>query len=383
MLTGMVLFARIINFLMKNKKKMLQLVRKNPVLLASLFLVFPGILMISVYTMECVNSFLTEKPPNKGRLCNFTAFWSLTTVITSNGSSVVVAYITYKVINGENATMHMVIVGNFLSFFVGAMFAAIYLAKEKLGPFLNLYCCVRDDAYDAAVIVPLVSVFVFATLTQMFLHRRSYLDYIKHVGALRANTSVSSKEATIKRRGLQMVFIFYSSYSVIVINGIIKLWSGTSNVWFQVVGAWMAKLEPTFHCLLLFQILQKVKKNHERPLSSPTHFYSRRKHRPNFTSIEQSKMSKRDDARSTTLDFCPKTPFTNPFNRFWRSSKVYADVARRTTLKSVVEENKKSNDCLFPPKIGVDVLSFQRNRSAESESLAAAIEDEEKHSLHS
>jgi len=382
MLVGMILFGNIMKVLLKKEKKMLLVVRKNPALLSSLFLVLPGILMISVYMMECVNSLVTDKPPSKGRFCNFIALWSLTTVITSNGSSVVVAYATYKLINGKKATISMVVVGNFLSFSFGATISAIYLAKGKLGPFLNLYCCVRDDAYDAAVIVPLVAIFVVATLTQTFLHSRSYLNYRKHIGKLRTNTSVTSKEATIKKRGLQMIFIFYLSYSVIVMNGIIKLWSGTSSVWSHVFGAWMAKLEPTFHCFLLSEILQKVRKNHERPFSARVQFSSQRTHRPNFSSIEQLKMSRMPNTTSkrdgTTLDFFPKAFFMGPFNRVWRSAKVYADVSRRNTLKSAVEKNSQSNDFSLPPKLGVNCNPF-----AESESLASAIEDEEKYSLHS
>jgi len=196
---------------------------------------------------------------SEGKLCDFFSFIAIWTVVASNGSSCTISCLTYTFCKrGKKTSLRTVFIGNACSWLLGLVISITYLIEEKFGTFRGLYCCVKEDLYDGIIVAEVFLVFGLATAIQVCMYTRCYLQALKH-GELQ-NTSVVKTSIAIIKRGLEMIGVFYLSYVLIVVDSIALFAQREPSIWISMFAAWMPKLGPFLHCLLIHRIINRIQK---------------------------------------------------------------------------------------------------------------------------
>jgi len=268
MLTALCLFVLTLLSFLSIRKKVLE----NPMVLSWCLLILPGVLMISVYLVQNIRNLMFHQAPETGAICNFNAFCAVTAVVTMNGSSVTVAYLTYDWAHrGKKPSYHKVLAGNFLSWMAGLTISSAFLVKDSFGPYMGLYCCVKEEVYHSFQVVLVFGLFGISVTTQSALYAKSYKEIKRREKAVVSTSTESESASVIVDRAIEMVSIFYCAWLLIILEAATVFSGKELNIWIPITGAWAAKMEPLVHAILLYKVLSKMKKTATAvaPLQSP------------------------------------------------------------------------------------------------------------------
>lgn len=228
-----------------------------------LFLAFPNTVMIIVYLAENLHILAKGSPLSNGPLCQFFSFCAICTVISSNGSSVTVAYLTNILAETRKVPpVKFAILGNISSWISGLIIASILLAQDSFGPYQNLYCCVKEESYKKSSAGLVFAVFSVSISFQLLFYGRSYKSMMKGSEYLPTqSTARTSTSVAVLKRAIGMVSIFYFSWFLVFLDAALLYAGYKPYVWVSIVAAWMAKLEPLWYCAYLRQTLRRIQKN--------------------------------------------------------------------------------------------------------------------------
>jgi len=258
------LFGKITSdmFFGENRKSLRDLL-KNPVLVAWYLLLPPNMLMMFVYFIEHVRMLALGQQSEAGGLCTFVAFWAINAVVAMNGSSVVIAFVTFKLVkDGKKPELKVILIGNAISWLVGLLIAIIFMTGNSIGPYQGLYCCVKEEQYTGFRVALIFTTFFLSTGSQTFFYYMSYKKIKVTEGGGLQSTGGTVKKASkvIFKRGAEMVAIFYLCWSLMVINSFIAFAGSKPNIWVSAMAAWMTKLMPVLHCYMMKRNLKRIKK---------------------------------------------------------------------------------------------------------------------------
>eukprot|EP00638_Chattonella_subsalsa_P005102 CAMPEP_0117756554 /NCGR_PEP_ID=MMETSP0947-20121206/14152_1 /TAXON_ID=44440 /ORGANISM="Chattonella subsalsa, Strain CCMP2191" /LENGTH=412 /DNA_ID=CAMNT_0005576173 /DNA_START=185 /DNA_END=1423 /DNA_ORIENTATION=+ len=244
-------------------KKTLRDILKNPVMVAWYLLLPPNMVMTAVYFMEHAKQLATNSESEAGPLCNFVAFWAISAIVSLNGASITIAYVTYRLVkDGKKPRLRVILIGNGISWLFGLTLATIFMTGDSIGPYQGLYCCVREEAYYGFRVALIFTTFAVSISAQSFFYYSSY-SLIKSTegGALQSSGGSARKASkVIMQRGMEMVGIFYLCWFIIAVDSIVA-YSGTKpNIWVSALGAWLAKSNPALHCIMMYRNLKRMNK---------------------------------------------------------------------------------------------------------------------------
>jgi len=209
-----------------------------------------------------------------GYFCDAVAFCAVTTVITLNGTSTTIAFLTYRLMTTRKTpSASWAIAGNVLSWLFGILLATILLKERVYGSYRGLYCCVREESLTKIRVALVPVVFASAIIAQTFFYWSSFQKAKAHSGGV-ATTSFRPPEPqtgvhqslamVILRRGLEMIAIFYLTWILIAFDALATFFGHNANMWTSIVAAWMAKIGLVIHCAVMYQSLKRFKKQHLR-----------------------------------------------------------------------------------------------------------------------
>jgi len=222
-------------------------------------MIIPGFLLVLVFLVENVRQIYFGEPLKEGSLCKFYAFIAIFTVTSLNGASSTVAYVTYLFVkHGKTPSKNPAIFGNLLIWLMGIVIAFVYLSGNVFGPYRGIYCCVKKEHYNGILVAEMFLVFAFSVGLQSFFYWRAFLESRRHS---RSQINAGSTSLSVMRSGLEMIFIFYTSYSLIAADAVAVFSSAQTSIWLSVVASCMVKLQPFCHCILFHGILKKIHQN--------------------------------------------------------------------------------------------------------------------------
>jgi len=275
-----------IAYILLAEKKLLLFVRGNSLLLSWVFLLPPGLLLVVVFLIENAHQIYYQENLKDGILCQFCAFSAITTLTTLHGSTTTVAYLTYvSVKTGKKPDRIVVIYGNIFSWLLGVGIGCVYLTGNVLGPYRGIYCCVKQQSFRGLLVAEMFLIFGFTALFQLYFYISAYLLAKTH--QRQGNTSRTRTSSIIMRRGLEMVSIFYLSYTLINADAVAVFSLNDPPVWLSIIAAWIVKLEPFWHCLLIHRLLKRLQKNKAKIHPQP----QENRHRPTKRSAASSAFS--------------------------------------------------------------------------------------------
>mmetsp|Transcript_21317 Transcript_21317/g.27970 ORF Transcript_21317/g.27970 Transcript_21317/m.27970 type:complete len:416 (-) Transcript_21317:532-1779(-) len=244
-------------------KKTLRDIVKNPVMVAWYLLLPPNMVMTVVYFIEHARQLAMNVESQPGPLCNFVAFWAISAIASLNGASITIAFVTYRLVkDGKKPRLQVILIGNAIAWLVGLTLATIFITGNSIGPYQGLYCCVKEEEYYGFRVALIFTTFAISISSQTFFYYRSY-SLIKSTegGALQSSGGSARKASkVIMQRGIEMVAIFYLCWFVIALNSIIAYAGGKPNIWVSTIGAWLAKMNPLLHCLMMYRNLKRINK---------------------------------------------------------------------------------------------------------------------------
>jgi len=163
--------------------------------------------------------------------------------------------------NGKRPATGKAMIGNVASWLAGFVFSFIYLFGDVFGPYRGIYCCVKEQDFKGALVGEMFIVFGFSAAFEGLFYIRSVMESRK---LSQGNTHANQTSFIIMQRGLEMILIFYVSYVLVAVDSVIIFSRLESSIWLSMVAAWMVKLEPFWHCVLLHRILKRMRKNRAR-----------------------------------------------------------------------------------------------------------------------
>jgi len=262
LVSGLVLFANVTQtmFFGENKKSLKE-VSKNPILVAWYLLLPPNILMSVVYFIEHLSMLINGTPSTPGGLCNFVAFFAICAVVSINGSSITISFLTYRLVrDGKKPDLKIVLIGNGISWGIGLIISIIFMTGNSIGPYQGLYCCVKESEYRGFRVALIFTSFCVSLSTQAFFYFRAWhLIRGTEDGGLQSTGTVKASRVIMKR-GLEMVAIFYCCWFIICVDSCIAYNGGLPSRWTSAVGAWFAKMNPVLHCLMMYRNLRRMRK---------------------------------------------------------------------------------------------------------------------------
>jgi len=271
MCAGVMLFLRNLRLLAASgtNNNPLKFLQNNSIVAAWFFLVVPNFLMVVVYLVENSKTLWEERTPSYGASCNFYAFCAVCSIVCSNGSTITIAYFTYKLVTTAKLPhLKYAIVGNLLSWITGLFVALLLLFFDSFGPYQKLYCCVTIESYRKLSAPLVFTIFSVSICSQTFLYSRSYQS-IKMDSKYVATQSplVSGSKSAIMQRGFEMVSVFYFSWFLVFLDAALVYSGNPPNVWASITAAWMAKMEPIWHCSLIHNTLKRIMKRRGQKLA--------------------------------------------------------------------------------------------------------------------
>jgi len=245
-------------------QELFQHVKGNSLLVSWIFLILPGFLLVVVFLIENAQRIYFREALKNGASCQFSGFIAILTLTSLNGSASTVSYVTYLFVkSGKKPPIEKIIGGNLLSWLAGLGIASIYLYGGVFGPYRELYCCVEKKYYRGTLVAEMFLVFGFSAVFQVFFYTSAFLECRKF-SQDNNNGDNCKTSVVILKRGLEMILIFYMSYSLIAADSAAVFASSHPNIWLSGVAACMVKLEPFWHCLLLHRILNRMCKHRAR-----------------------------------------------------------------------------------------------------------------------
>ena len=104
-------------------KKLFKYIRGNVVLVSWCFLLVPGLILVVVFLFEDIIQIYENEIVHEGKLCNFFSFVAIWTVVSSNGSTCTISYLTYLFCKrGKRGDFKIVVIGNACSWVLGSFF---------------------------------------------------------------------------------------------------------------------------------------------------------------------------------------------------------------------------------------------------------------------
>jgi hypothetical protein len=251
-----------LNLFKQEDRKPLKDISKNPMLAAWYLLLPPNMTMTFVYFIEHFVMLVRGTTSHIGGLCSFVAFWAIAAVVSINGSSVTISYVTYRLVkDGKKPELKTILIGNGLSWALGLAIAIIFMTGHSIGPYQGLYCCVKEAQYHGYRVALIFTSFAVSVAAQTYFYYRSWkIVKATESGVLQSTGRGVKASRAVMKRGVEMVSIFYCCWFIIFVNSIIAYNGQTPNIWAGVVGAWMAKLNPVLHCLMMVRNIRKSRK---------------------------------------------------------------------------------------------------------------------------
>lgn len=264
LLAGMWMFYNVTKMMFfGDDRKSLKDILKNPVLVAWYLLLPPNMVMSFVYFLEHGRQLIQNIESTAGPLCTFVAFWAISAVVSLNGSSITIAFVTFRLVKrGKKPELKIILIGNAIAWLVGLALATVFLTGNSIGPYQGLYCCVKEEQYYGYRVALIFTTFVVSISTQSAFYILSFLEIKKTEGGGLQSSGGSAKKASsvIMKRGLEMVGVFYLCWFVIAVNSFIAYSGSHPNVWSGCIGAWLAKMNPLLHCTMMYRNLKRIKK---------------------------------------------------------------------------------------------------------------------------
>jgi len=294
-------------FFLCSDKNLRVFIEGNSLLISWFLLIPPGLLLVVVFLIENTHQIYFQENLQDGKLCKFCGFIAILTLTALNGSSTTISYLTYLAVKtGKKPPTGHAIYGNLLSWILGVAIACVYLTGNVLGPYRELYCCVKQDKYQGKLVGEMFMVCGVAASGQIFFYTSSYFEALKHNRA--GNTSRTRTSDIIMRRGLEIVSSYWMSYLLIIIEGVIIFLTNNPPIWLTIIAAWLPKLEPLWHCLLIYRILKRILKHkakiriHPQPQPQQnTDLNPKKSHISRVLSILQSVSSVKDKSKQYSL----------------------------------------------------------------------------------
>lgn len=212
---------------------------------------FPIALLALVHFCENFNKVLTGIRISDGSTCQLFAFLSICSIVTMMGCLVAVAYASHQVVaQGQlcSSTRRVVVFGSALSWLAGLVVGGGYQATGMLGPYANLYCCVRDEGMTRAPILVTVVIFFVAAIAQFQYYCRIY---IKLHSSEAWGRRITGSLREVVAWGLQNILLFYVGWIRLTINSMHAYSGQDIDQWIIIPAAWLAKVQ-LFLCGLSF-----------------------------------------------------------------------------------------------------------------------------------
>jgi len=239
-------------------KELFHRVKENSLLVSWLFLVPPGLILVIFFLIENAQQIYFREALRDGPLCKVCAFVAILTLTALNGSATTTAYLTYFCVrNGKKPPIKFALIGNLISWLIGLAFSFVYLFGNVYGPYRGIYCCVKQEFFKGLMVAEEFIVLGISVAVQTFLYTRCYFESSKHsAGSSHINTAAIA----LMKRGLEMISVFYFSYVLVAVDAVAIFANPHTSIWLSVLAAWLVKLEPFFHCLLLHRIFNRMQK---------------------------------------------------------------------------------------------------------------------------
>lgn len=176
------------------------------------------------------------------------------------GGSVIIAFATYRLVAGRPLSDRHLITWNLVNWVAAVVVAAGFWIDGILGPYKNLYCCVREDAYHTwAVASTLFFIFAAGLLSSYYYaHAYKKLMYLEKVMTTPQNVAHTKASRIVIKRGTLLVILIYFFWSLIIVAGFIIGAGGTVPASLDMFGAFLVKCMPLFDSLFLQNMIKKV-----------------------------------------------------------------------------------------------------------------------------
>jgi len=246
---------------------------ENSIQLSWFLQTIPSLLMIMAFLIENIAVGFGWASLGTGYFCDAVAFCAVTTVITLNGTSTTIAFLTYRLMaTRKTPSASWAIAGNALSWLFGILMATILLKERVYGSYRGLYCCVREESLTKIRVALVPVVFASAIIAQTFFYWSSFQKAQAHSRGVPTARSTShepqgihqSLALVVLKRGLEMIIIFYLTWILIAFDALATFFGHNANMWTSIVAAWMAKIGLVIHCAVMYRSLKRFKKQHLR-----------------------------------------------------------------------------------------------------------------------
>eukprot|EP00640_Fibrocapsa_japonica_P002811 CAMPEP_0113942464 /NCGR_PEP_ID=MMETSP1339-20121228/8176_1 /TAXON_ID=94617 /ORGANISM="Fibrocapsa japonica" /LENGTH=272 /DNA_ID=CAMNT_0000946955 /DNA_START=132 /DNA_END=947 /DNA_ORIENTATION=+ /assembly_acc=CAM_ASM_000762 len=226
-------------------------------------------IMMVVYFIEHLSEKIQGTSPEAGGLCGFVAFCAVTAIVWIMGGAITVAYASFKLIQNKEPGTKAILMVNAGFALVGLIFATIYAADDALGPYEDLYCCLKTEKYNGYLPVLAFCWFGMSILAQTIIYIRAY-RLIEEAAQMKKQQTAgenSDGEVKIVRRsrililkwGVEILAWFYVCWVVMGLTGLISAAGSSPPMWMNILAALAAKSFPSVHCALLLRNLHRYK----------------------------------------------------------------------------------------------------------------------------
>ena len=192
--------------------------------------------------------------------CDLVAWAALMDLTALLGGSIIISYTTWRLVAGYPVSDRLLILWNLGNWIVAGIVASAFWIEGILGPYKNLYCCVRQDSYRVwASVSTLVFIFATSIICAIF-YRKAYDKLVYMEKNLVANKSPAHTKASriVVQRGTLLVVLTNLWWSLIIVAGIITAAGGVVPASLDMFGAWLVKCMPLFDSYFFYGMLKKV-----------------------------------------------------------------------------------------------------------------------------
>jgi len=193
--------------------------------------------------------------------CKLVAWAALMDLTALLGGSIIISYTTWRLVAGHPISDRLLISWNIGNWVASGIVASGFWIDGIVGPYKNIYCCVRQDEYKVWSSTSTL-VFIFgASIINCIFYRKAYHKLLYMEKNLANNTSASAHTKAsriVVQRGTLLVFITNMWWSLIIVAGFITAVGGTVPALLDIFGAFLVKCMPLFDSYFFHGMLKKV-----------------------------------------------------------------------------------------------------------------------------
>lgn len=192
--------------------------------------------------------------------CRAQGFLNIAGILALRMAAAINAYAIYRTAQGRPLPEQRLFKAHAAAWACGTALAALFGYAGSYGPYKQLYCCLKEDAYEPYATGPCFLV-TFSSIVAVL-----YFNWKAHE-QLKVHTEVATPEVELLvKRGLVHGLSFYVLWSFVIGAGTVTALGGHVPVLVDMVAAWLVKVEAAVDAYLLMDTMEMLMHPGKQPV---------------------------------------------------------------------------------------------------------------------